>query len=309
VSQDTQHSHSVVSGQVTLGYRISEGANAYATYATGFKSIGLNLGGVPTDAAGNPIVSAATVKPEDVRNFEIGLKARPFANVTTNFAAFNTDIRDFQTQVVNAQVGVLRGYLANARRVRVRGLEFDGNVRVNDSFSVYSAIAFTDGRYLSFADAPPALEDTGGPQVKDVSGSTIPGISKWAGALGGEYTRPKVLLGRAGEFFGGIDISFRSSFSSSPSYSRYLVADGYSLLNSRAGYRSGNGWSIFLWARNIANSNYFELLSAAPGNSGLYVGLPGDRRTVGVTLRHTFSDRNANKPLTAPVRPRSAQVN
>jgi iron complex outermembrane receptor protein len=145
--------------------------------------------------------------------------------------------------------------------------------------------------------------------VKDVSGSTIPGISKWAGALGGEYTRPKVLLGRAGEFFGGIDISFRSSFSSSPSYSRYLVADGYSLLNSRAGYRSGNGWSIFLWARNIANSNYFELLSAAPGNSGLYVGLPGDRRTVGVTLRHTFSDRNANKPLTAPVRPRSAQVN
>jgi len=280
-----------------------------ATYATGFKSIGLNLGGVPTDVAGNPIVSAATVKPEAVRNIEFGLKTRPLSNLVANLAVFQTGIRDFQTQVVNAQVGVLRGYLANARKVRVRGVELDSNARITDNLSVYTALAFTDGRYISFADAPPPLEDTGGPQMKDVSGTVLPGISKWAGATGGEYARPQVLFGRVGEFFGGVDLSFRSSFSSSPSFSRYLVADGYALLNSRFGYRSASGWSISVWGRNLANANYFELLSAAPGNSGLYVGLPGDRRTVGVTLRHTFTDRNANKPLTAPVRPRSAQNN
>jgi iron complex outermembrane receptor protein len=291
-----------VSGQITASYSVAETVNTYATYATGFKSVGLNLGGVPTDAAGNPIVSAAIVRPESVRNVEVGIKTRPFANATANLAAFQTGIRDFQTQVVNAQVGVLRGYLANARKVRVRGLEFDGNVKVRDDLNLTAVIAYTDGRYLSFADAPPPLEDTGGPQVKDISGSVIPGISKWAGSLSAEYTRPKHLFGGFGEYFAGVDLSFRSAFSSNASYSRYLVADAYSLLNVRAGYRSRSGWSILLWARNLANSNYFEFLSAAPGNSGLYVGLPGDRRTFGVTLRRTFGDKVSKEAATPGAR-------
>jgi iron complex outermembrane receptor protein len=57
-----------------------------------------------------------------------------------------------------------------------------------------------------------------------------------------------------------------------------------------------------LWARNLANSNYFEFLSAAPGNSGLYVGLPGDRRTFGVTLRRTFSDKVSKEAATPGAR-------
>ena len=87
-------------------------------------------------------------------------------------------------------VGVLRGYLANAEKVRVRGVEFDGSARVNDNLSFYGAVAYTDGKYVSFPDAPPPLEDTGGPQVKDISGSVLPGISKWALSLGGEYVKP-----------------------------------------------------------------------------------------------------------------------
>jgi iron complex outermembrane receptor protein len=35
----------------------------------------------------------------------------------------------------------------------------------------------------------------------------------------------------------------------------------------------------------LLNTNYFDLLTAAPGNTGLYVGQPGDPRTAGVTLR------------------------
>jgi iron complex outermembrane recepter protein len=278
-----------VSGQVTLAYQLAESAHVYGTYATGFKSIGLNLGGVPTDAAGNPITSAALVRPEDVRNLEIGLKTKPFRGVTANISAFQTAVRDYQTQVVNAQVGVLRGYLANDEKVRVRGIEFDGTAKAGENTTFYASAAFTDGRYLAFRDAPPPLEDTGGPQAKDISGSILPGLSKWAGSFGGEYSRPVQWFGRSGEAFAAADISFRSNFSSSPSYSRYLVADGYALVNPRMGFRSPRDkWSVTIWARNLTGSNYFELLSAAPGNSGLYVGLPSDRRTFGITLRRTF---------------------
>jgi len=282
-----------LSGQMTAAYRVANSVNTYATYATSFKSVGLNLNGVPTDALGRPVLSAATVKPEDVRHVEVGVKTEPFRGVTANFAVYDTEIKDFQAQVVNASVGVLRGYLANAEKVRVRGLEIDLGASVSSQLSFYGAAAFTDGKYISFPDAPPPLEETGGPQVKDVSGSDLPGISDVAISFGGEYvTGGGNFVGRTGEYFGAFDTSYRSSFSSSSSASTYMVVDGYSLLNARVGFRASDGWTLSLWSRNLLDKEYFDLLSAAPGNTGLYVGQPGDGRTVGVTMRVTFRSGN-----------------
>ena len=274
-----------LSGQLTVAYRLAPSVNTFATYATGFKSVGLNLNGVPTDAQDRPVLSAATVKPEDVRHLELGIKTTPFRGATANVTVYNTNIEDFQAQVVNAGVGVLRGYLANAEKVRVRGVEFDGSARATRHLSFYGAAAYTDGRYISFPDAPPPLEDTGGLQVKDISGSVLPGISTWAGSFGAEYSNPSRLFSRTGDVFAALDTSYRSSFSSSPSASRYLIVDGYSLVNARVGFRWTDGWTVSLWSRNLLDKDYYELLTAAPGNTGLYVGQPGDGRTVGVTLR------------------------
>ncbi len=280
-----------LSGQMTAAYKVARSVNTYATYATSFKSVGLNLNGVPTDAIGRPVLSAATVKPEDVHHIEVGLKTEPFRGVTANLAVYDTEIKDFQAQVVNAGVGVLRGYLANAEKVRVRGIELDASASVSNRLSFYAAAAFTDGQYVSFPDAPPPFEETGGPQVKDVSGSDLPGISKTAISFGGEYINRASLLGRGGELFGAFDTSCRSSFSSSASASKYLVVDGYSLLNVRIGFRAADGWTLSVWSRNLLNKDYNDLLSAQPGNTGLYVGQPGDPRTVGVTLRMVFRTR------------------
>ena len=273
-----------LSGRSTAAYKVAERVNTYATYAT--LQVGrLNLNGVPPDASDRPVLSAATVRPEDVRHIEVGLKTQPLQDVTANLTVYDTEIEDFQTQVQNAAVGILRGYLANAEKVRVRGVEFDGNSRVTSNLSFYGAAAYTDGKYISFPDAPSPLEETGGPGFKDISGSVLPGISKWAASLGGEYANPATILGRAGELFGALDASYRSSFSSSPSASKYLVVDGYSLLNARVGFRATEGWTLSVWSRNLLNRDYFDLLSPVSGGSGLYVGQPGDGRTVGVTMR------------------------
>ena len=71
-----------LSGQMTVAYRVATSINTYATYATGFKSVGLNLNGLPTDALDRPVLSAATVKPEDARHVEVGVKTEPFRGVT-----------------------------------------------------------------------------------------------------------------------------------------------------------------------------------------------------------------------------------
>ena len=242
-----------LSGQLTLAYRVGTAVNTYAHLRNGIQ-VGRPQPQRRTDRRAGPAgplgrYGATRGRP----SLEFGLKTDPFPGVTANLTVYDTEIKDFQTQVVNASVGVLRGYLANAEKVRVRGAEFDGNARVGDHLSFFGAAAYTDGKYVSFPDAPPPLEETGGPEVKDISGSCCPGISEWAFVLGGEYVIRERILGRAGEFFGVVDTSYRSSFSSSASASKYLVVDSYAL-STRASASGGRMAGAFHSGRAICST-------------------------------------------------------
>jgi len=278
-----------VSGQLTVAYDFADNVNAYATYATAFKTFGLNNNGIPVDGANNPLLDLASIKPEDTKHIEIGLKTEPFPGVVANISAYHTTVDDFQVSVVSNQAGTLRGYLANAEQVIVQGVEFDGSWRVNDQLNFYGNIAWTDAKYETLTGAPPALEDSGGAiLVVDASGTRLPGASEWAASFGGEYAQPATFSGRQGEFFVATDISYRSDFSSSPTESDYLNIDSYSLVNARIGFRGDDGWDFFAWGRNILDEEYFEMLNAGGSSSGYYAGLLGDPRTYGVTLRGDF---------------------
>lgn len=276
------------SGQFTVQYRFNNTFNAFGTYSISYKPVGVNIGGLPT-ANGQVLLDLAKVKPEHVTHREIGIKTKPTPNSILNVVFHYTDIKDFQTQVQTAEPGVNRGYLANADKVRVMGVEVDGNVRVANRLTLNAAVSYTDGIYVSFPNAPVPLEETGGDQAfKDISGGVLPGISKWSGSAGGEATARGQLFTLPGNFFWGVDAFYRSSFSSSPSPSQYLNIDGYSLVNSRLGFRASTGVTVFIWGRNIFNTNYYEQLLAAPGNAGHYAGIVGDPRTYGITFRYTF---------------------
>lgn len=276
------------SGQFTLQYKFNKNVNAFGTYSLSYKPIGVNVGGLPT-ASGRVLTELATVKPEAVSHFEFGVKTKPTANSVFNVVFHNTDIKDYQTQVQTPEPGVNRGYLANAEQVRVIGLELDGSIRVNNHVSFNAAFAYTDGKYVKFTNAPVPIEEVGGTQAfKDISGAVLPGISKYAGSLGTEITGKGSLLGLKGNFFGGLDVYYRSTFSSSPSPSAFLDIEGYALLNGRVGFRASNGISIFVWSRNLTNKDYYEQLLVAPGSAGQIGGILGDPRTYGVTLRYTL---------------------
>jgi iron complex outermembrane receptor protein len=216
-----------------------------------------------------------------------------------NVSAYNTDIKDYQTNVQSPQLGVNRGYLANAEKVNVKGFEIDANYRLKKFLSLNASVSYTDGKYVKFTNAPLPLEETGATTIdpitnkavqqafKDISGSELPGISKWNVALGGELSTAGKLFENEGRFFIATDFSHRSAFSSNPSPSTVLRVNAYSIVNARLGFKSGQ-YSVFIWSRNLANTNYFEQLQAAAGNSGLYAGVLGDPRTYGATFRFNF---------------------
>ena len=278
---------------ITLAYRANARINGYATYSTAFKPVGVNVAGLPT-INGEAATDLAVIKPEDVKHMELGIKTTPIDNFTLNFTVYNTEISDYQTNVQSPELGVNRGYIANAEKVSVQGFEVDANIKANKHFSFYGAVAFTDGKYDKFTNAPLPLEETGltveGVQVafKDISGGRLPGISKWTTSIGGEYTTPVTFLKQTGNFFVAFDTYYRSDFSSSPSPSAFLNIDGYGLLNGRAGIRVSTGTSLSIWARNLLEEDYYEQLLVAGGNAGHYAGVLGDPRTFGVTLRHSF---------------------
>jgi iron complex outermembrane receptor protein len=298
-----------LSYDLNLAYEVARDINAYATYAKSFKTGGVNLNGVPSQANGLPQLDVAVIKPEKVDHFEIGLKTQFWdRRATLNLSGFWTEIKNFQASVISNVSGsnVLRGYLANADKVRTRGIEGDFSVRPSDRFSGYVSGAFTDAKFVKFTNAPCPPELAGGTTVTgtqvpgaagvpgalspancDVSDSWLPGVSKWAFSWGGEYNLPAKVFGREGQAYAGYDANYRSKFSSNASRSVYTDVNGYSIHNFRAGFRTQT-FDIFAWVRNAFDENYFESLAVTPGNTGLISAQLGDPQTWGGTIKFSF---------------------
>jgi len=294
---------------LNLNYRFAPGILGYATYAKSFKTVGINQNGLPLNTQNQPDLSASTVKPESVHHFELGLKTEFWdRKASFNVAAFRTDIRNFQATVNGGQFGTVRGYLANAGKVRSQGIETDFKVQPSERFNAYSSAAYTDAKYKKFTNAPCPPELSGGtlvaadgsqqpgpagvpgalsPRACDISGQRLPGVSRWSFSYGAEVNAEAALLGQEGQAYLGVDGNYRSHWNSNASPSIYTEVKGYALTNFRAGFRTEK-IDVFGWVRNAFDVNYIDLLQVAPGNTGLIAGNPGDPRTWGATAKLRF---------------------
>ena len=283
-----------LTGDINLSWAPVRDVLVYGGYSRGFKSGGLNLAGVPnigvntTTGVGTPLTDVAIIRPEEINSFEIGLKTQLFDRlVTANFAAFRSDVTNFQANVVDTSGSdnLIRPFLANVPKVRSQGVEFDLSVNPVHGLSGYLRGAYTDAIYRSFPNAPCPLERIGGPQPNcNLSGQRLPGVSKWALSAGAEYRRP---VGD-GEAYVGVDASYRSSFNGDATDSVYTNIDGYTLVNARIGFAAAKGWEVFALVRNVFDKNYLLLVTPQAGSTGFISGLPGDPRTVQVTARYRF---------------------
>lgn len=270
-----------LSGQATLSWKVAPPLLAYATYARGNKFGGLNLANITTTGqfAANPVI-----RPETIDSYEAGAKTTwAGGRVTANLAAFWTDVKDYQTTIVDIDRNGV-SFFTNAAKVRTRGFEADLRAAPTRWLTLYGSGTYDDARYVSYANSPCPIEITG-QAICDLSGRRLPGVSKWAASAGGEVRAPLGSnSGHEAEVYLGSDYIYRSNTNTTASLSRYSTIPAYDLVNIRFGIRSLDGmFDIQFWGRNITDEMYF--LSRGAANTGAITGTLGDPRTYGITLR------------------------
>ncbi|MEH3045614.1 TonB-dependent receptor [Sphingomonas adhaesiva] len=271
-----------LSGRANLAWQATGATLAYASYARGFKSGGINMSGLPLDTNNNPVLATAVVRPERNETYEIGLKNTLFGGrVTANIDGFYTKVRDFQATIVEnslTQTAQLRGYLSNIPRVTVKGVEADVVALILPGLSARTAFAWSDGRYSDYPAGPCPLEvQTAATTRCSLTGRRLASLPRFALTAGLDYAR--------GALFVHVDTASRSGFDGDPALSRFTYIRGYNLTNANIGYRFADGTEAILWARNLLDADYIQNVTVQAGNSGLIVGTPSDPRTIGATIR------------------------
>ncbi len=282
---------------------------AYATDAKSFKTLGINQNGLPLNSDNTVNYDASTVKPESIDHFEIGLKTQFLdRRATFNLSAFRTNIKNFQATVNGGQFGTVRGYLANADKVRTQGIEADLKLVASDRFTAYANGAYTDAKYKKFTNAPCPPELSGGtlqpdgvapdysnagipntasPRQCDISGPAPAGRVEMGLLLRcrGQCSGHVAGEGRAGLSGRRRQLSIALEFErvAVDLYQRQgLCADQLPRRFPRRRPR------CFRMGPQRLRRGLYRAAASGPGNTGLIAGQVGDARTWGGTVKFSF---------------------
>jgi len=263
-----------LSGRGTVAWHITPSVMAYATYARGFKSGGLNL---------NATTAPRVIAPEKVQMIEAGVKTQFLdRRLTLNLAAFTERVRNYQSQQFDTAVAQT-AYIANVGTVRSRGVELDASLRPVRGLNLFASASYTDASYRSFRNAPCPVEYLGLQTVCDLSGRRLPGVSRYSFSVGGEYAAD---VGSEHQLYVNGDYSYRSSFYTTYNLAADSLAKGYGLTNLRVGLREDGGrWDVSLFARNLFDTHYISIINPSAFNTGQSTAILGDPRTYGATLK------------------------
>ncbi|WP_166143086.1 TonB-dependent receptor [Methylosinus sp. RM1] len=276
----------LISALASASYKISPDALAYATYARGGRA------GGPNPVANLPTTAATTVRPEELDDFEIGLKTDFFDHrLLANIAAFIMVDRNYITNVTDTSGARPITYLSNAKRAISRGFELDLRAKLIEGLTTYGSVTYDHTYYDSFENAPCRFE-LAFLSSCSLTGRPISLTPRWALAAGGEYAHDigHVLdpIERSVIAYFGADFSYQTKFFSVPDDSIYSVIDAYGLLNLHAGIRlDDESVDLSGWVHNVTNKHYFTTVSPNFTAGGV-IGTPADPIMAGFTLKAKF---------------------
>lgn len=277
-------------------YDVTPDVMAYFTASRGYKGPGF------TGFSDYRRTFPTQVAPEIPTSFEIGLKSTLLdRKLVLNLAAFTTDFKDFQAQVFDLTITPGAFRVANAGKLRTRGIEMDFTARPMSGFTLSGSAAYIDAFYKDFQNVAcypgqPQTPTECAPVtpgsttfVTDASGNRLPNAPKFSFALAAAYETP---VTDSLEGFANANYSYRSKVTFSAQGDPGLVHRGYGLLGGQIGLRASNDrWSAAVFVRNLLDTNFVPSIGSAPGGAvGEYSQFTTSEasRTVGVVAGFKF---------------------
>ncbi|GGZ17273.1 hypothetical protein GCM10011614_34760 [Novosphingobium colocasiae] len=267
---------------IGLDWQATDALLLYVAQRGSFRSGGFNGNGplANTTAAnvGNLFL------PEKVRDVEVGAKfagrlgAMP---VRANLALYNsniTNVQRMQSVYVGGNPVVLT---VNIPKARVRGVEFDANVRPTSWLEVGGNVAYTDARYIDGKSIVIGQEYNYGPYAD---------TPKWAG---GAFAKVTVPVGdNAGEVSLRGEVYAQSSqeFSNlADTYVPNTTLPGYALINASLDWNKvmGSNLNLSVFVKNATQKGYYTGgFGFVP--LGISSVVPGQPRMYGLTVKYNF---------------------
>lgn len=258
--------------RVGLRYQFTDGTQSYLTISRGFKTGGFNDAFVPTDG-GNPY------KNESLMSYELGIKSDLISrHLNLNAAVFYVDRHNQQVQTFDT--GNSSPLVTNAPRSRSYGGELTFNARLDEHWSGYAGIGYTDATYRDFTDAPGLNETTGEYMSVNATDKQQQYIPKVTANVGIAYTWNLGIADLTGR--GDLGYQYRSGYYFDPTNTQ--KQPGFGLLNARL--TAGNkNYQVYIWGNNLTNERYRS--SETNLGYGNLVTL-ADLRTVGIGVNAKF---------------------
>lgn len=278
----------------SVSWQATPDVTAFVTYATGYKSGGLNSAGGAAALGARRLFESETAEDWEVGVKSVLLDRRLLLNVTL----FRTDLDDFQERSFDG----VSFFVRNAGSIRAQGVELEGQARPLPNLAIDFGGAYLDSEFTANRTAPglPACNGsaTSCPTVQDLTGRRPTFSPKWQANLGAELSTP--------EFGGGFvasvrgDMAYTSSAYSTNDLNPQGVMDSYTLFNGRLTLTGPDqSWSVALFGENLTNEKYFrtkfaQTLDAVFGvrvpatGATLMRGFVGAPRTWGVRAAKTF---------------------
>jgi iron complex outermembrane recepter protein len=252
----------------TLNYQPTEAALLYAKIATGFRSGGYNT--YATLAA-----TVATVQPENVRSYEMGAKTEWLdRRLRVNGDIFYYDYTDQQVQSIYGSSAGTK--LSNAGASIIKGAELEVEAAPIPAVRLSASVGYTSAIYTTF-------ENSLNGQPINLAGNTLPYAPRFTASVLGSYTWK---WGNERAFTAETSWSYRDTVFFDPFNEPYTSAGPLFLGAVRFTLDVSPKTSIYLYSENVGNRNYvsFAYFDAGLNASQTY----GDRRTIGLGLRHRF---------------------
>ncbi|WP_296595913.1 TonB-dependent receptor [Phenylobacterium sp.] len=261
-------------GTAKASYRFTPQLMAYVSYANSHKSGGFNLDRARLGPGViNPDTSFAA---ETVESYEAGFKSQLFENrLILNAAAFDQTFEHFQ---LNTFTGI-SFVVASIPKVTSKGVDMDLVWRTPvPGLTATGGVTYAVTQFGNFAPTAGV-----GPRLP---GSRLSYAPLWSASWSAAYENE---IADGLKLRASLSGRYTSPYNTGSNLDPLKIQKELTLWNGRIGLGAADDrWTVELFAQNLTNEDYYQVVVDQPLQSGTYAAFLGAPRTWGVTLRSKF---------------------